>query len=285
MATADNNDLTFYPSFCFKASPTHFTWVKIAAIDAQKLQRRREYPDEQTYFYNNHPIRYISLLGLIIARTDLARRTILTLDDSSGATIEIVVLKADGPSKPQSQFTSHTTTTTQPTTSYTGHTTTDTTTQPTQPTHQTPTTHTPIDITPLQPGALAHVKGTITTFRGAVQLNLERMFLVRDTNTEMRFVDQRSRFLVEVLAVPWWVGGAEEVERLRGEAEEEEERVVEEQERLRRRQRRREEREERDRRRIMREWEREERGREKEAGWCRDEGGRVMRERKASGNN
>ncbi|OOF99436.1 hypothetical protein ASPCADRAFT_126353 [Aspergillus carbonarius ITEM 5010] len=255
MATADNNDLIFYPAFCFKASPTHFTWVKMAAVDVLRLKRRAEFQDQSTYFYNNHPIRFISLIGLIIARHDLPTRTILTLDDSTGATIDIIVQKDPSPDT--------TTTTLTPTTP--------------NPIHISPTTQTLLDITPLNPGTLAHVKGTISTFRNKIQLQLERFFIIRDINIEMRFVDQRSRFLVEVLSVPWRLGG-EEVERLRGEMEEEEERVEEEQERVRRRERRRVEREERDARRIQRVWEREERVRAKEAGCCRDAGVRVMRE-------
>ncbi|PYI07610.1 hypothetical protein BO78DRAFT_366325 [Aspergillus sclerotiicarbonarius CBS 121057] len=262
MATADSNDLVFYPGFCFKASPTHFTWVKMAAVDVLRLKRRAEFQDQSTYFYNNHPIRFISLVGIIIARLDLPTRTILTLDDSTGATLDIVVSKSSAP-------VTTTTTTTNPTSISTP--------TPNTSIHISPTTQTPLDITPLVPGTLTHVKGTISTFRNTNQLNLERYFLIRDTNTEMRFVDQRSRFLVEVLSVPWRLGG-NEVERLRGEMEEEEERVEEEQERVRRRERRRVEREERDARRIQKGWEWEERVRAKEAGRCRDNGVRVMRE-------
>lgn len=50
MATNDTNNnaaklkpkpsLTFYPAFCFKASPTNFTWVKIGAADVHRLKRR-----------------------------------------------------------------------------------------------------------------------------------------------------------------------------------------------------------------------------------------------------
>ncbi|GLA61910.1 hypothetical protein AtubIFM55763_010216 [Aspergillus tubingensis] len=257
MATAQNHDaLEFYPAYCFKASPTHFTWVKMAAVDVLRLKRRPEFPDPKTYFHKNHPIQYISLLGLITSRTDLPTVTILTLDDSSGATLDVVVQKAI--STPSTSMLS------------TG-----------MHTHISPTTALPLDISPYTPGTLAHLKGTVTTFRGVNQLQLERIFPVRDTNAEMRFVDQRSRCLVEVLDVPWRLG-REEVERLRGEVEAEVEGgdggvgVDEEEERGRRRKRRREEREERDRRRIWKMWEREERGREREAEVCRVEGRRDM---------
>ncbi|GKZ30479.1 hypothetical protein AbraIFM66950_009253 [Aspergillus brasiliensis] len=261
MATAEqHDDHEFYPVYCFKASPTHFTWVKMAAVDVLRLKRRPEFPDPKIYFHKNHPIRYISLLGLIISRTDLPTLTILTLDDSSGATLDVVVQKAAPVTAPAVSTTSI-----QPPISTTP--------------HISPTTSAPLDITPYTPGTLAHLKGTIITFRGVNQLQLERVFPVRDTNAEMRFLDQRSRCLVEVLDVPWRLG-REEVERLRGEMEDAEINGEEEEERVgdRRKRRRREEKEERDRRRIMKIWEREEKGREREAEVCRVEGGRVMRE-------
>lgn len=44
MAPADKSeDLVFYPAFCFKASPTHFTWVKLAGVDVHQLKRRKEF--------------------------------------------------------------------------------------------------------------------------------------------------------------------------------------------------------------------------------------------------
>jgi hypothetical protein len=200
------------------------------------------------------------LVGIIVARTDVFKRTILTLDDSSGETIEIAVLKAEDQSSDRAPH--H------------------------QQQHQAPekamatrhvaaTNRTDLDISPLVPGTVVQVKGTLSMFRAAMQLQLERFFLVRDTAAEMRFVDQRSRFLVEVLTVPWQLTG-EEVERLRREAEAEEERAEEEQERARRRQRKRAEREEKDQRRIQRLWEREEQLREKEAVVCREAGRRAM---------
>lgn len=39
MGTENNESLTFYPAFCFKASPIHFTWVKIGAADVHRLRK------------------------------------------------------------------------------------------------------------------------------------------------------------------------------------------------------------------------------------------------------
>ncbi len=48
------------------------------------------------YFHLNHPIRYVRLVGPIIAIDDLTPRfTFLTLDDGSGAAIEVKIQRLD----------------------------------------------------------------------------------------------------------------------------------------------------------------------------------------------
>lgn len=222
------------------------------------------------------------LVGVIVARTDVYKRTILTLDDSSGATIDIVVMKSDPDSipKPQQHTQKGEEQEEEPSQQQQSQTQAgpETRTGPAaEETHIATTTKTTLDITPLTPGTTIKVKGTLSSFRATMQLQLERVFAVPDTNAEVHFLDQRIRFLVEVLSVPWVLTG-EEIERLRRDAEEEDERVEEEQERARKRQRKKVEREERDQRRIQKLWEREERVREKEAVSCQDAGLRVMRE-------
>lgn len=46
MATPNNAGPVFYPAFCFKASPTHFAWVKMAAVDVHRLRRQRGFEGE-----------------------------------------------------------------------------------------------------------------------------------------------------------------------------------------------------------------------------------------------
>jgi hypothetical protein len=213
----------------------------------------------------NHPIRFVSLVGVIVARTDYPTLTILTVDDSSGATIDVIVLKApvtDNDSQPvrsgkgdrggvlQSAYATK---------------------------HVAATNKTTLDITALIPGTVVQVKGTLSMFRGSMQIQLERFSVIRDTNAEMRFLDLRCRLLAEVLSVPWRLTEGE-MARLRREADAEEERLEDEQERLRRRQRRRIEREERDQVRIQKLWEREEKIRAKEAMYSRDAGAKLMHE-------
>ncbi|KAL2851955.1 hypothetical protein BJY01DRAFT_208559 [Aspergillus pseudoustus] len=282
-SATDNNDaqeLTFYPAFCFKASPTHFTWVKLAASDIHRLRKRVEFADQGLFFYQNHPIRFVNLIGIIVARTDVPRRTILTLDDSSGATVEVVVLKAAEPSGSISAAGAPSRNTNPSTDSanYTGSADTDGDGQSLRREfHLTSTVHTPIDITPLRPGALFQMKGTLSIFRSTMQVNLERFFTVSDTAAEMRFVEARCRFYVEVLSTPWFVR-EEDITSLRMEADDEGEKIEEEQVRARRRARRRVEREEKERLKIERAWERDEAGREKQAMRLRAAGVELMQE-------
>lgn len=36
-----DGDLTYYPAYCNKVSPTYFTWVKLDAVDVHALKQRR----------------------------------------------------------------------------------------------------------------------------------------------------------------------------------------------------------------------------------------------------
>ncbi|KAK1143473.1 hypothetical protein N8T08_006279 [Aspergillus melleus] len=290
MAPTEHEELVFYPAFCFKASPTHFAWVKMMATDVHRLKRRPEFGDQSILFYQNHPIRFVSVAGIIIARTEYPRLTILTLDDSSGATIDIVVYKADPTTTAAvAAAAQDTSVSVSASVSGPGSGSGPGTRQPPPPPNgsiqsQWTTTHvaatdriSAVNITSLVPGAVAQIKGTLSMFRSTVQLQLERVFVVRDTSAEMRFLDQCCRFLVEVLAVPWRLG-EHEIMQLRVEADEEEEKIEEEQARMKKRQRKRLEREEKDQRRIQKLWEHEERNREKEAVICKDAGAKTMYE-------
>ncbi|KAL4870103.1 hypothetical protein BDV12DRAFT_195707 [Aspergillus spectabilis] len=257
-----NNALPIYPAFCFKSSPTNFTWVKIGIADVHRLERRFEFGDHGLFFYKNHPIRFVNVLGLILSRVDVPRRTIITLDDSTGATIDVVILKRDNSSV---HFPASKTTTLD-----------DENGSKEPETHQSSTTSTPLSITPLVPGKMVQIKGTLSVFRSTTQIHLERFFSVADTNAEMQFLEARDRFFVKILSVPWYLDD-DEFDNLRKGADEEGRRIEEEQCRVQGRGRRKAEREERDRRRIEKRWEREEKIREKETGVARVVGGEFMR--------
>ncbi|KAJ5539501.1 hypothetical protein N7513_007833 [Penicillium frequentans] len=301
MATVDDVYPIIYPAFCFKASPTHFAWVKMAIADVHRLEKPSDFDGQKIFFYKNHPIRFVTVAGLIVARTEVFRRTILTLDDSSGATIEVTVQHSTDPkhtesdSKPAaatigsgasqpkpSQITEGIDGSHEEEPDPNSHTIGDNDKSKTklirhEPVHITATDQSILDITSLVPGTVIKAKGTLGSFRSTMQLHLERFSILRDTNAEMQFVFERLQFLVEVLSVPW-VLSDEDIEVLRKEGEEGDIRAAEERERVRKKNLRRLEREEKDERSIARKYKNEEREREKEAAVCREEGVKVMRE-------
>ncbi|KAJ5173397.1 hypothetical protein N7492_005990 [Penicillium capsulatum] len=288
MATVDQAGLVFYPAFCFKASPTHFAWVKMAAADVQRLQQVRGFEGQKIYFYNNHPIRFVSIAGVIVTRSEVPRRTILEVDDSSGAMVEVVISHSDPPAGSM-DMTSNTSTrppipqqsdmkikpeflsndTAEEASGVTTRVTSN------QPNHVSATDRTILDTTRLNPGTMVNIKGTLSQFRGNMQLQLERFTILSETNAEMEFVDARLRFLVEVLSVPWVLDEVE-IEQLRTDVERGDLEVLERRQKAEERVKRRAEREERHQRHILRRYEKEERRRDREANACREEGARIM---------
>ncbi|KAJ5720509.1 uncharacterized protein N7483_008443 [Penicillium malachiteum] len=291
MATYDYKDHVIYPAFCFKASPTHFTWVKMSVADVHRLQKPRSFEGQRIYFYKNHPIRFVTIAGLIVSKAEVYRRTILTIDDSSGALAEVVIPHSSDPKQqPGSSIKQTESSQSNPNTSgqvepesQEDFTLDAKDTNPksgvslVQHVHVSTTDQSIIDISGLVPGTMVKVKGTLTSWRGVIQLNMERFHILRDTNAEMVFLNERLQFLVEVLSSPW-VLSDEEIEMLRREGEDGDLRAAEERSKAQIRVKRRAEREEKDAKHILRRYKHEEREREKEAVVCREEGERIMRE-------
>lgn len=108
--------LVYYPHYCFQYSATYNTWVRLTAAVVHALEARRGFEGmiwirrmmshiiltevqnnnlkgQNTYFHLNHPIRWIRLVGVIVAFDAYPNRVQMTLDDSSGLTIEIFCRK------------------------------------------------------------------------------------------------------------------------------------------------------------------------------------------------
>lgn len=88
--------------------------------------------------------------------------------------------------------------------------------------------------------------------------------MLDDTAAEIRFWNERARFLIDVLSEPWSLTN-EEIEALRQQARIEERAAVKEKYKMQERKKRWEERERKYHRRIVRRWEAEEKLREKES--------------------
>lgn len=200
------------------------------------------------------------MAGIVVACEEYERRTLLVLDDSSGATIEIVILKAAAPVADRRSNQ-------------------DGRTGASDLVHVTSTARTPlenVDVKQLTLGAVIKVKGTLSSFRHNMQVILERVVFLRETNAEVRFWDERARFRVDVLSVPWALT-AEQVAELRRQGELDEEKGHRNRQRAVERQKRLVEREGKHARRIQRHWEREEKMREKEAAVITEANRKIIR--------
>jgi hypothetical protein len=145
-----------------------------------------------TYFYLNHPIRYLYLVGVIVAVNEInLRYTTLTLDDGSGDTLEVKIKRilpelynpVDSPSNTEvdnldvisglGRF--------------------DIT----------------VDGQVVDIGTIIKVKGTISEFRGFKQLELKRIWVVSTTDEEAKFWNALATFKMNVLGRPWHLSKAE----------------------------------------------------------------------------
>ncbi|KAJ4360652.1 uncharacterized protein N0V89_001218 [Didymosphaeria variabile] len=181
-----------YPAWCFQASPTYNDWVRMTAADVQLLRKEPEFTIPHTYYYLNHPIRYIYLVGVVVAIDDInLRYTTLTLDDGSGATLEVKIKRllpeiynpVDNPSNTEvdnvnvlsglGRF--------------------DVT----------------VDDQIVDIGKTIKVKGMISEFRGFKQLELKRIWIVSATNEEVKFWEALATFKKDVLGRPWHLSKAQ----------------------------------------------------------------------------
>ncbi|KAF7512096.1 hypothetical protein GJ744_002809 [Endocarpon pusillum] len=188
-----NSNLTFYPAYCFKASRTYFAWVKLTAFDIHNtLHIYSAFQGQNLYFYLNHPIQFVYLVGVVVSYEDFhEKRWLLIIDDSSGATIEVSCPKPeekadknpDQASKEGSELDGIRLAEVQ----------------------ARANTIASIDV-----GSVISVKGKIGTFRDTRQIHLERVAIVPDTNAELQFVEQRTKSKVEVLSKPWTMSSMEQ---------------------------------------------------------------------------
>jgi hypothetical protein len=191
--SGQNSNLTFYPAYCYKSSPTYFAWIKLTAFDVHKtLHTRQGFEGQNLYFYLNHPIRFVYLVGVVISYDDFhEKRWLLIVDDSSGATIEVTcpkpekdadggrekasddLLKPDAGRLLEEQARANT-------------------------------------VSSIEVGSVIKIKGKVGTFRDTRQIHLERIAIVPDTNAEMHFMEQRAKLKLEVLSKPWSISRKEQ---------------------------------------------------------------------------
>ena len=122
---------------------------------------------QNTYFQLNHPIKWIRLVGVIVAFDEFPQRWIMLLDDNSGAVIEVTCGRPPSQHKTTSpsDYNIPSAGVAEPTISLEG---------------VTSTGH-PIDLNGIDIGTVVKVKGKIGSFRGDKQMHLERICMLQPT--------------------------------------------------------------------------------------------------------
>ncbi|KAL5113294.1 hypothetical protein ACEQ8H_008828 [Pleosporales sp. CAS-2024a] len=192
---------TLYPAYCFRASATYDAWVKLTAADVHALRREQDYPEQHLYFHLNHPIRYVRLVGVVVAIDDInAKYTVVTIDDGSGANMELKIVRITRSNRDATLASSSTTTTT---------TTTTTTLQNVAVINQCGIVQVMVDSQPLDIGTVVKAKGTVAEFRGVKQLHLQRIWLLPTTDDEAQAWLDTAAFKHNVLSIPWHLTSAQ----------------------------------------------------------------------------
>lgn len=147
-------------------------------------------PGQNVYFHKNHPIRYVYLCGLI-QQIDLApgagasKYVLLSLDDGSGCVIEVKIFRRQNPGQNGEVFPSNTTVDNLDVQETWGG-----------------LASLLVDRKPVHVGSVLKVKGTISSFRQR-QIDLKRVFVVKDTNEEAAFWAGVAEHRRRVLSRPW----------------------------------------------------------------------------------
>lgn len=144
------------------------------------------------YFHLNHPIRYVRLVGVVVAIDDInLKYTVVTIDDGSGATIELKIVRIPPAERNPVDTSSLTSLDNVKVISRPG------------------VFEVVVDNLRLDIGTVVKAKGTISEFRGIKQLNLKRIWVVSTTDEEAQAWAETATFKQEVLSKPWHLTSAE----------------------------------------------------------------------------
>ncbi|KAI1472876.1 uncharacterized protein F4812DRAFT_410724 [Daldinia caldariorum] len=162
--------LIFYPAYCFHLSPTINKWCPLRAIDIHGLEGRPGFEGDNVFFSLNHPIRWVRIVGVVVAIDQYYSYRNYTVDDSTGACIECSI------------------TTPKPADSRLGN----------DAENPVPDPYSEIDV-----GTVIEVKGSTHVFRGQKQIKVQKLQRVMSTSQEVQFWNKIRDFRKDVLSKPW----------------------------------------------------------------------------------
>lgn len=148
---------------------------------------------QHLYFHLNHPIRFVRLVGVVVAIEDInVKYTVLTIDDGSGATIDLTIARLtpdvyNPVESPSNTVISNVNVVNEPGVF-----------------KVVIDDHHSIEI-----GTVVKAKGTISEFRGRKQIDLKRAWVVATTNEEVLAWAETAQYKEKVLSKPWRLSSAE----------------------------------------------------------------------------
>lgn len=147
---------------------------------------------QNIYFFHNHPVRFVRLVGVVVAIDDVhVRYTILTLDDGSGATIEVKITRLRPDEYNAVESPSNTTVDNLDVVSSFGR-------------FEVMVDRQRVDI-----GTVLKTKCTISEFRNQKQLELKRISILATTNAEAKAWAETAAFKRDVLSTPWHISSSQ----------------------------------------------------------------------------
>lgn len=137
---------------------------------------------EHFFFYKNLPIKWVRIVGIVVAVEQFANRRLYTIDDSSGR--NIVALTASPVSaESKNESISYELQANK---------------EARAAELQQADPYADIDV-----GTIVDVKGGLSSFRDERQINVEKMVIVQSTAQEVVLWEKRTKFRREILDVPW----------------------------------------------------------------------------------
>ncbi|KAI0120475.1 hypothetical protein F4776DRAFT_632674 [Hypoxylon sp. NC0597] len=174
----DAGPLEYYPAYCFHLSPTINKWCPLRATDVHGLESRPGFEGDDVFFSFNHPIRWVRIVGVVVAIEEWYGNRVYTVDDSSGECIECCKY---APKPVDSRHQDG---------------------EAGEPTAITPAP-TPDPLLDIDVGMTVEVKGSTSTYRGQKRIKIQKLERIRSTNQEVQFWNKIRDFRREVLSRPW----------------------------------------------------------------------------------
>jgi hypothetical protein len=233
-----------YPRYCFDLAPTHNKWCFLRAVDIQKLIQPDGFEGQvmhslslyafklisekgqDWYFYANLPVRWVRIVGIVVAIDQFQQRRVYTIDDSSGACIEATITGTfstanNNPTEAPGKLNTAASEKLREL---------DGTLRERDTALGGPKLLFPYE--GLDVGAVVDIKGGLTTFRDEKQINIDKLVTIKSTAQEVALWEKRAEFHKSVLSRPWTLS-TELVRKCRKQAERSEEQAERRKKRLR----------------------------------------------------